>query len=246
LRTAQSRAFARADGVVFLTETARDRITRRLPRPPRRTAVIPHGIDERFFQAPRPARRLADCTADAPFEILYVSIVDVYKHQDRVAEAVTRLRAEGLPVALRLVGPAYPPALQELNETLDRIDPRRETVRYEGAIPFGQLHQRYHAADLFVFASSCENLPIILLEAMAAGLPIASADRDPMPEVLGAAGTYFDPTDAGSIADAVRGLCHAPERRAALARAAQERARGYRWDESAQRLFAFLATCAER
>ena len=40
----------------------------------------------------------------------YTSIVDVYKHQWNVAEAVLRLRREGMPVTLDLVGPAYPPA----------------------------------------------------------------------------------------------------------------------------------------
>ena len=50
-------------------------------------------------------------------------------------------------------------------------------------------------ANLFVFASSCENMPNTLVEAMAIGLPIACSDRGPMPEVLRDGGVYFDPED---------------------------------------------------
>ena len=39
-------------------------------------------------------------------------------------------------------------------------------------------------SNIFIFASSCENMPITLIEGMASGLPIACSDRGPMPEVL--------------------------------------------------------------
>lgn len=45
-----------------------------------RVAVSPHGIEERFRRAARPPRRLSDCTPENPFRLLYVSIVDLYKH----------------------------------------------------------------------------------------------------------------------------------------------------------------------
>ena len=50
-----------------------------------------------------------------------------------------------------------------------RFDPEHNFLHYRGSIPYADLHATYHAADAFIFASSCENLPNIMIEAMSAG-----------------------------------------------------------------------------
>jgi glycosyltransferase involved in cell wall biosynthesis len=96
-----------------------------------------------------------------------------------------------------------------------------------------------------VFASSCENLPNILLEAMASGLPIACSNRLPMPEVLGPAGVYFDPLRPRQIEDALRQLFHDAQLRRHLAVAAFERAGQFSWSDCARDTFRFLADVCE-
>ena len=145
---------------------------------------------------------------------------------------------------LDLVGPAYPPALTRLRKTLERIDPEGEFVRYSGEVPYGELPSRYAQADLCLFASSCENMPNILLEGMASGLPIACSKRGPMPEVLGDAGVYFDPESPGDIARALRDLIDSPELRDRSARASSERAQVYSWRRCARETFGFMAEVA--
>ena len=206
-----------------------------------RVTLIPHGVDERFAGSPREQRPISQYSADRPFRILYVSIIDVYKHQGQSAEAVAKLRQSGLPVVLDLVGSAYPPALARLKKTLDRVDPAGKFVRYAGAVPNGELHARYAEAEVYLFASSCENLPNILLEAMAAGLPIASSNREPMPEVLGDAGLYFDPESPHEIADVLRTLIEDVGLRAKLAQRAYEKAKQYSWKRCADETFAFIS-----
>ncbi len=239
LRTAQARSFRRCDGLIFLSAYARRAVEAELGRHPR-ASVIPHGMEQRFRIPPRPARRLEACSAADPLRLLYVSIVDAYKHQWQVAEAVAALRAEGLPLAIDFVGPAYPPALRRLRAAMARLDPAGAFLRHPGAVPHDALAQVYRDAELFVFASSCENMPNVLLEAMAAGLPIACSDRGPMPEVLGETGALFDPESASSIAAALRGLARDADRRGRLAQAAQQRALGYSWERCARDTFAFL------
>ena len=87
-------------------------------------------------------------------------------------------------------------------------------------------------------------MPNILLEAMASGLPIACSNRGPMPEVLGEAGVYFDPENAGSIASAILELIRSRDLRQRLAAAAFERARHYSWARCASETFDFLARAA--
>ena len=246
LRWMQSRSFRKADGTIFLTAYAKQAVHAVTGPLPGHINIIPHGLDRRFFRPPRTQRSIEACSAVDPFRILYASIVDLYKHQWHVAEAVARLRIAGLPVSLELVGPAYPPALRRLREVMNRFDPQGTFLVYAGPVPHEDLPARYAAADLCAFASSCENMPNILLEGMASGLPLACSDRGPMPELLGDAGLYFDPEDPLSIASALRQLIVSPDLRLRKAQAAVERAQQYSWARCAQETFAFLQQVAEQ
>jgi glycosyltransferase involved in cell wall biosynthesis len=244
LRRGQSRSFRRADGLVFMTKYAREGVMRIIEASAAQTTIIPHGVDGSFVCPPREQRPIGHYQPARPFRILYVSIVDLYKHQWHVAEAVAQLRADGLPVLLELVGPSYSPALARLKQTTERVDPAGRFVRYLGSVPHAELHARYAEADLCLFASSCENMPNILLEAMASGLPIACSSRGPMPEVLGDAGVYFDPETPDDIARALRELIDSPNLRTRMAQASSERVRRYSWRRCADETFTFLAEVA--
>lgn len=237
LRLTQSRSFRKADGVIFLTEYARDvvlRVTRK------QTCIVPHGLNPRFDKAPKLQRDITEYDDAHPYRVLYVSIIDQYKHQWHVVEAVAALRKQGLPIVLDLVGPAYPAALKRLNQTIDRVDTERRWVHYHGAMPFNELHLRYAEADLGLFASSCENMPNILLETMASGLPIACSNRGPMPEMLGNAGMYFDPEQPEEIASALLALIKSPQLRTKLAQASYAKTQEYSWQRCANETFEFL------
>jgi len=240
LRVLQSRAFSSAEGTIFLTEYARLRVQRKLRQAPRKSVVIPHGVSERFF---RPAKCTNEGRCQSPprrFRLLYVSTVNEYKHQWHVCEAASVLRLQGIDLELHLVGSGTRPALSRLRGVMGRLDPFGEWIEYHGSIPFEALHQQYHLANAFVFASSCENMPNILLEAMAATLPIACSNRGPMPEILGDSGFYFDPERPESIAQALEDMVRNPNRSKAAASQANEIARQYSWKKCASRTFAFL------
>lgn len=242
LRAGQASTFRRADGVIFLNEYARDVVTAATGPLPGRTAIVPHGVNDAFRLTPRPQRPAGYFSLERPFRLLYVSNIEPYKHQWHVVDAVARLRTRGVPIALALVGHSYPIARPRLDAALAAADPDGHVIRYSGPAAHADLVRLYHDADAFVFASSCENMPNILLEAMAAGLPIACADRGPMPGVLGDAGLYFDPEAPQTIADAIERLFVDPVRRAALAERAYARATAFSWRRCADETFAFLAT----
>lgn len=244
LRHVHARSFRTAAGLIVLNEFARETLRRVVGDIPGRVATIPHGVDPRFSREPKPPRALDACSEQRPFRFLYVSKVDVYKHQWHVAEAVARLRRDGLPVVLDLVGPAYGPALKRLNGTLRRIDPDGAFVRYLGPMSKSELPAVFHAADAFVFASTCENLPNILIEAMAAGLPIACVNRSPMRETAGDAAVYCGDERPESIASALAALAGNPEMRRLCAERAYTRASAYSWTRCARETFTFLAEVA--
>lgn len=245
LRLTQSRSYRNADGLIFLTEYARQTVLRITGALTAKTTAIPHGLNPRFTQTPKPQRDISDYDEENPYRVLYVSIIDQYKHQWNVVEAIAVLRQEGIPVVLDLVGPAYPRAVKRLNETLVRLKADETWINYHGAIPFNSLHLRYAQADLGLFASSCENMPNILLETMASGLPIACSSYGPMPEILGAGGVYFNPEQPADIALALRTLIKSPKLRRELAQLSYQSAQQYSWARCGMETFSFLATVAQ-
>lgn len=250
LERVQQLMLSRADGLIFLTEHFRRVVTRRWgSRVNGEIEVIPHGVAPAFFHPERPKADLGAYSWERPFRWLYVSSVHPYKHPWHVATAVARLREEGIAVALDLVGPARPPAargIDRLRRTLKHLDPGGEFLHFHGDVPYRALPEWYRRADGVVFASSCENMPITLLEGMASGAPIACSNREPMRGIFGESGPSFDPENAEEIAHALRRLLKDPELRRRSGLSARRVALGYSWKETATRTFAFLARIAER
>ncbi len=244
LRRTQARSFMSACGVVFLTEYARRLVVAQLSHPPEQIAVIPHGISGRFQCPPRAQKGLEHYSKENPFRLLYISTVGLYKHQWHVADAIGLLRGEGIPVAVDFVGQVGDTSLRKLQDAMYRWDPKHAYIWYQGPVPYAKIQDTYRSADAFVFASSCENMPIILLEAMASGLPVACSNRGPMPEVLGNAGVYFDPEKPDEIADSLRLLMTDPALREHCAWSAFERSKSYSWERCADETFSFLAEVA--
>ncbi|HWW60741.1 MAG TPA: glycosyltransferase family 1 protein [Thermoanaerobaculia bacterium] len=246
LRALQARTFRRADSVIFPSEYALEKIGPAIGLARDRSAVIPHGVNELFRSEPRPQRALASYSMSAPFRFLYTSIIDLYKHQWNVAEAVVRMRRAGMPVALDLVGPAYPPAMAKVEKVLERAGEHRAAVRFRGPAEHAETVNAYHDADAFVFASTCESISLILIEAMAAGLPIACSNRRPMLDVLQQAGLYFDAESVDSIEKALRALALDPAVRAACGKSVYDLALQYSWRRCADETFSLLARVGTR
>lgn len=240
LRFSNSRTYRRSDGMIYLTQYARDRVGAVIGRPRDTSRVIPHGIETQFAPAPgtgAPFRK-------PPWRLLYVSAVDLYKHQWRVVEAVSLLQGTGLDVQLVLIGPSWPEARRKLHDAMKRFAVVPGSVTYLGVVKHAELHKHYQQADVFVYASSCENLPNILLEAMASAMPVACSSRGPMPEVLKDAGVYFDPESAKSIAAAVQELIDSPTLRREKSELALLYSEEYSWRRCAQESFDYLAQIA--
>lgn len=240
----QNRAMRRADGVIFLSRYAAG-VLQGVAGTLRRTVVIPHGVDEAFRKG---SRRPWPGVGVRPIQCLYVSNVAPYKHQWNVVRAVRLLREGGHAMRLVLAGDGgRGPAWRSLEAEVEASDSGREFVERLGAVEHKRVPELMAAADIFIFASSCENLPVTLLEAMASGLPIACSDRGPMPEVLEDGGVCFDPESPESIAAAVERIIKDRGLRESIAMRAREISERYSWSRCAKETWQFLAeTCGKR
>jgi glycosyltransferase involved in cell wall biosynthesis len=243
LEQLQGRTFRRASGVIYMSALSKEQIERRIRFRPSRSRVVHHGTSARFripLSADVKLMGVDLGSLERPLRLLYVSILEPYKHQLKVVNAVARLRGSGRPVVLDLVGPAAEGEAEALTRECARLGLGPEVVRYHGSIPYEQLEFIYSRADAFVFASSCETFGIILLEAMAAGLPLLCSSRSSLPEVAGDAGLYFDPLDVSSLVRSLTSIYDDQQLRESLAFRSRRRAAGFSWERCAQETFDFV------
>jgi glycosyltransferase involved in cell wall biosynthesis len=239
----QNSAFRRAAGVIFLTRYAA-RVIQGSCGELATIAYIPHGVDAAFKQL-----RVAESWPEAggrPVRCVYVSSAEMYKHQWVVVEAIAGLRKRGHGLTLTLIGGGNGRAQELLERAIAVADPEGLFVSQREFLAHKDLPELLTKADVFVFASSCENMPVTLVEAMASGLPIACSNRGPMPEVLADGGVYFDPEDAESIADAIEKIIQTPVLRLAVAQRAKVLARQYSWKRCADETLAFIVETSTR
>lgn len=233
----QNLAFRRAASVIFLTRYAA-KVIQQSCGLLHAIAYIPHGVGAAFKQS-----KALTCWPDAgerPIRCIYVSNAEMYKHQWVVVNAISLLRKRGYNLTLSLVGGGKGRAQNLLQEAIAASDAAGMFVEQLEFLPHDELPTLLAQADLFVFASSCENMPVTLVEAMAVGLPIACSNRGPMPEVLGDGGTYFDPEDAGSIADAVEQIIKDPVLRVKIAQRAKNISEQYSWSRCSDETWKFI------
>ena len=108
-------------------------------------------------------------------------------------------------------------------------------VEITGWVDDERLDALLRGAAVLVHPSRYEGFGLVVVEAMARGVPVACADATALPETAGGAAELFDPGDPAAIEHAVS---RAMERREELARLGRERAAGLSWEETARRTLA--------
>ena len=139
-------------------------------------------------------------------------------------------------------------ATEEAKPWLERISrpPLAGAVRHIGYVDAGERRALYGGARLLVQPSFDEGFGLPVLEAMSLGVPVVAANRGSLPEVLGGAGLLVDPDRPADIAQAISRLLTDEGLAAACAGKGIARARAFRWDETAHRVFDTYRQAVER
>lgn len=231
-----------ADTILTVSETSRRDLLEWFRLPESRVRAITEGPDPVF--GPRPVGPESDAALArrgvAPDErfLLYVGGLSPHKNLPRLIEAFARsgLWREGL--RLLLVGDlgdvfhTHVPALR----ALVRRHELEERVVFTGFVPDDDLVYLYNRAEALVQPSLMEGFGLPPIEAMACGTPVIASRAGSLPEVLGEAGLFFEPTDLVAIVAALRLLVDNPGLRAELAVKARARAARFTWEAAAQGL----------
>lgn len=229
LRPLMLKSMANADLTIFISDHARNVIESMIKV--KKAVTVPHGINDAFRTHGKQLAR-PENVGPGPY-ILYVSRFDIYKHHWEVVSGYSKL-PEHLRNQYRLLlaGECETPEANRVKALVNQLG-LQEQVRILGPIPYGELPALYRNAHLVLFASSCENCPNILLEALGSGRPVLSSDVMPMPEFGGDAADYFSPFKPDevtrSIMKVLEDLAYANQ----LAASAAARSGKYDWSVTA-------------
>ena len=238
LNFAQSKTFLNSSGIIFISKYAQRVISEQLNLKIKLSKVIHHGMSNDFINEPRQQKNFINGDS---IKLLYVSTIDEYKHHWNVVEAVYNLRQKGYNVQLDLVGGnGFKPSMEKFKIAKSKFDPTNMFIHYHGMVDHSDVVNYYKNADMFVYSSTCENMPNILIEAMASGLPIASSNFQPMPEFIQNATEYFDPTSVVETEIVIEKLINDPIRRSEISTKAYQLASQYSWEKCSNETFSFL------
>jgi glycosyltransferase involved in cell wall biosynthesis len=215
--------------------------------------AIHHGFDREEFT--RDASPLAGevedkiGAAEGSLKLLFVSHYNYYRNFETLIRALPLLRERvaGRPVRLlltcRLAAGANPGAYNpEGAANLVKQIGVSDLVIELGAIPYGQLHQVYRRADIYVTPAYTETFAHPLVEAMASGLPVVASDLAVHREICGDAATYFPRFSPRELAERVAQLSGSPETAKCLAALGYERSSRFSWKSHTNELLKLSGT----
>jgi phosphatidylinositol alpha-mannosyltransferase len=216
--------FSKLDALIAVSEAAQEFASRWFPGD---YTIIPNGIElERFGSnicRPRPESHAAT--------ILFVGRLEKRKGFETLFEAFTQLKFRNPLVRLEVVGPID----DRKRQFYQRIAHSRGVtdIEFTGYIPPRQLPAYYQNADIFCApAVGDESFGIVLLEAMAAGLPVVASDIAGYRSVVasGQEGILVPPARPEALARALQYLIEQPQQRSDMGLRGQQKAKNYSWD----------------
>jgi glycosyltransferase involved in cell wall biosynthesis len=183
--------------------------------------VVPNVVDTSLFFPPNGEPRDEGVTR----RLLFVGNLEASQHKGfpTLLQALTRLRDRTHDWHLDVVGDGperlpYEKSASELG--------LQEQVTFHGSQPKPVIAQMMREADLFVLPSRFDNLPCVVVEALASGLPVVSTTVGGIPELVDdERGRLVPPDDPSALADAIEYMLEALERfdRRAIGEASRDR-----------------------
>src|ERR1019366_5269540 len=196
-------------------------------RDPGRIWYVPNATEERFFTS-------REYTDKLPMKLLYVGTWLDRKGVYYLVDASVLIAKKMPGIQLTIAGCS---ASADHVKTFFPSELRGQIC----VIPFvtrEDMPAVYAAHDIFVFPSLVEGMPLTLLEAMAAGMPVVTTNTCGMSDVVEDEfnGLLVPAATAGSLAGAIERLCPSAGLRKQLGKEGQRTARRYTWEQITQRL----------
>jgi len=173
---------------------------------------------------------------------LYVGDMRFYKNLSRCLEAFDSLATNNSKFVItgKKDNFFYP----EIARQTEKLAAKQRIV-FLDYVPTEELPALYSSAQSLVFASLYEGFGLPVLEAMACGCPVITANSTSIPEVGGDSVLYVDPYDVPDITQKMTELMTNTNLRQTLIQKGLERAQFFSWRKTAQNIRQILINCLE-
>ncbi|OGO04543.1 MAG: hypothetical protein A2Y60_06935 [Chloroflexi bacterium RBG_13_54_9] len=239
------RAIERASVVLADSECTKKDLVRLLGAPEGKIEVVYGGVSAAFAPVTDEGvlrRAQEEYGLDRPF-ILSVGRLEPRKNLGRLIEAYWLLRQEAdIRHRLLLVGDKgwlYDGLFAQVGKL--KLE---NNVIFLGFVPDDDLPALLSLADVFAYPSLYEGFGLPPLEAMACGTPVVASNTSCLPEVLGEAALFIDPTDVRPLAETLHRVLTDEELRQDMSKRGLARATQFSWSTSAQKLLAVYEEAA--
>ena len=240
-----TRAAARiADAIITPSQVVRQEVIQRLGVPGDRVVAIPEAAGPQYapIEDEDTLGRLRWKYRLPNRYILSVGSLEPGKNRARLIRAYARLRSEGIDSPLVIAG--QPAWRYEGDFELVRRLGLDEHVRFLGYVPDEEMPALYSGATLLAFPSLYEGFGLPVLEAMACGTPVVTANVSGSAEVAGDAAVLVDPKDTEALAEALGRVLSDEALRAGLRSRGLERAQQFSWQRAARQTIAVYEVVA--
>ena len=228
----------RLDGRIAVSGAARHFISRYFPGD---YTIIPNGVDLDRFTSAEPYENLRDGTLN----ILFVGRLEERKGLIHLLKAYHRLRKRKVDARLLVVGAG--PKLREYKRFVGLR--RIRDVEFLGRVSDEEKVRYFASADIYCAPNTGqESFGIVLLEAMAAGVPIVASDIHGFKRVVerNVQGLLVEPRNPRALAAALYALARDPDLRHEMGDAGRARAQEFSWDRVTERIVDFYYETRER
>jgi glycosyltransferase involved in cell wall biosynthesis len=216
----------RADAILVPSAYTAGEVERILGVPPERMAVCPPGAPDWTARAAAPKDGY----------VLFFSTLEPRKNVGALLDAYEHLLAAGASVPPLVLAGRATSGAQPWLERMAR-PPLAGSVRHLGYVDATDRRALYEGARVLVQPSFDEGFGLPVLEAMTLGVPVIAANRGSLPEVLGGAGLLVDPDRPADIAAAMARVLTDEGVAADCTAKGIARARAFRWNETAHRVY---------
>ena len=233
------RSVRRADGLIADSHhTARD-LTEQWHAPPERIKVVQGAVDHDHFQPVNDPERLHNvrndyAIGDRPF-LLALSRLEPRKNFTRLIEAFHLARQEAQIPHRLIIGGGKGWLYEEIFQRVGELQ-LHDHVHFTGFVADADLPALYSAADFFAYPSLYEGFGLPIVEALACGTPVLTANNSCLPEAGGPGALYIKADDVRSIADGIVRMATDAPLRVQLRAAGLHHAAHFTWERSARQL----------
>lgn len=238
----QKFSFKLSQGVIFLHNISKNIILREIGEIKGEKKIVAHGLNTSLKKKKYRNKK---------YRLIYVSNIDFYKNQIFLLKAIDFFLEKNpefkKDLNVEFFGSYYRPALNEFNSYLAKKVKNKKNFKYYGLKSSKFIYNDRKGIDtIFLFASTCENFSVSLIEGMSRGYPILCVNKQPMKSVLGSGAVFYRHESISSFYDNLSKIIFSKIKQNILSSKVYLRSKKFNDNNMAKKTYSFLIKISKK